>query len=524
MAAHGLTRRQLLGRGGVAVASVGGLAAAGVTGYAWPRAAAAEAATGPAPAGTATPDDTRGVLHFVSRSDLTPPAVTIAHRRRQATPHAADPPYFFAAAAGYPLTGPGEPGLMILNRGGGIIWYAPNTGFPASRGDGRMDFNVQIYRGQPVLTWWEGQVVKGYGYGQAVIADSSYRTIATVKGGNGLQADLHEFVITPQDTALVTAYRTVSADLSKLGGPANGVALSGTVLEIDIASGRVLFEWSSIDHVPVTDTYIPFSGGTTAAPFDYLHINSIAIAPDGDLLVSGRNTSAVYKVARPSGQVAWRLGGKQSSFQMGPGATFWWQHHVRAQGANALSIFDDGASPAKETQSRAILLDLDTSAMKATLTRSYTHPAGLLAANQGSMQVLPDCRVLVGWGNLPYFSEFAADGTLLLDGQFPVGDQSYRAFAGNWTGHPTDQPALAVRPNPAGGSTAYASWNGATELDSWTVWAGSTSSQLKQVGSQEHTPFETAITVNATGPYFAVTAHDADDNELGRSATVRITS
>jgi hypothetical protein len=182
------------------------------------------------------------------------------------------------------------------------------------------------------------------------------------------------------------------------------VALSGVVQEIDIATGTVLFEWDSLDHIPVTDTYAPFSGGTKSAPFDYLHINSIAIAPDGDLLLSGRDTSAIYKVSRPSGKVAWQLGGKRSSFRMGPGATFWFQHHITPLDASTVSIFDDGgAPPQKESQSRAILLDLDTSAMTATLRQSYTHPAGLAAANQGSMQVLADGRVLVGWGNLPYF-------------------------------------------------------------------------------------------------------------------------
>jgi hypothetical protein len=91
------------------------------------------------------------------------------------------------------------------------------------------------------------------------------------------------------------------------------------VQEIDILSGRVLFEWSSLDQVPVTDTYQGFSGGTKDSPFDYFHVNSIAIADDGDLLVSARNTCAVYKVARPGGQVRWRLGGKNSSFAMGAG-------------------------------------------------------------------------------------------------------------------------------------------------------------------------------------------------------------
>jgi hypothetical protein len=114
-----LTRRQLLGRGGVALAGVGGLAAAGVAGYAWPRDQAAAAED--IPAAPATPDDARGVLHFVSRPDLTPPALTIAHHGRTGTAAASDPPYFILTPSGYPLTGPGTPGLVILDRHGGIV-------------------------------------------------------------------------------------------------------------------------------------------------------------------------------------------------------------------------------------------------------------------------------------------------------------------------------------------------------------------------------------------------------------------
>jgi hypothetical protein len=517
---RGLSRREILQGGGIAVLGAGGLTLAGIAGYAWPHdTQSADAAS--IPAAPVTPNDARGVLHFVTRPDLTPPALTLARHDGAST---AGPAYFILAPAGYPRTGPGVPGLMIMDRRGGIVWYAPNHGFPASKGEGRTDLKVQSYRGKPVLTWWQGKIIKGYGEGRVVIADTSYRTIATLNAGNGLQVDLHEFVISPQDTALITAYRPRSTDLSAIGGPARGVALSGVVQEIDIATGKVLFEWDSLDHVPVTDTYTPFTkGGTKEAPFDYLHVNSIAIAPDGDLLISARDTSAIYKVARPSGKMAWQLGGKQSSFQMGPGAAFWFQHHITPLDATTLSIFDDGgAPPQKEAQSRAILLDLDTSAMKATLKQSYTHPAGLAAANQGSMQVLADGRVLVGWGNLPYFSEFAADGTLLLDGQFPVGDQSYRAFAADWAGHPADRPAVAARVNPAGGSVVYASWNGATEFDRWTVLAGRTAGDLRQVGSQRRTGFETMITVNTTGPYFAGAAHDGSGRTLAHSRTAHL--
>jgi hypothetical protein len=507
MEARSLSRREMLQRSGVA--AIGGLTLAGIGRDVWPRSASAAMRASPG---------SSDVWHFVSRPDLSPPAVTVAH---YGGPSPADPPYFILTPAGYPHTGPGVPGLMILTVDGHLVWYSPNTGFPASAGMARVDLQVQSYQGQPVLTWWEGRVTSGYGEGTAVIADSTYQTIATVNAGNGLSADLHEFVITPQDTALITAYRPLPADLSALGGPVDGTVLSGTVQEIDITSGQVLFQWDSLDYVPVTDTYQAFSGGTTASPFDYFHINSIAVTPDGNLLVSARNTCTLYKVSQPGGDVIWRLGGKRSSFEMGPGATFWWQHHARPQGANVLSIFDDGASPQKEPQSRAILLDLDTAAMQATLLRSYTHPTPLLAANQGSMQVLADGRVLVGWGNLPYFSEFTQDGTLIMDGQFPVSDQSYRAFTDAWTGYPTDKPAVAAQVNQAGGSLVYASWNGATEVASWTVLAGSTANALTTVVSQPFSNFETAITVNTDGPFFAVTANDADGRVLGQSLTVQ---
>jgi hypothetical protein len=520
MKRSGLTRREILQGSGIAVIGAGGLTLAGLTGYAWPHDQAAAAET--TPTAPVTPDDARGVLHFVSRPDLTPPALTIAHHGRTMA-GASDPPYFILTPSGYPLIGPGTPGLMILDRHGGIVWYSPNTGFPASKGMGRVDLKVQSYRGRPVLTWWEGQIIRGTGLGKAIIADTSYRTIATVSGGNGLQVDLHDFVISPQDTALVPAVKPVTTDLSGVGGSKQGVALAGVVQEIDISTGRVLFEWNSLDHVPVTDAYVPLAGGTKAEPFDYFHVNSISIAPDGNLLLSARNTSTIYKVSRSTGQVAWRLGGKRSSFTMGPGARFWFQHHALPQGPDTVSIFDDGgAPPAKEPQSRAILVHLNTGAKRATLQRSYVHPARLAAANQGSMQVLADGEVLVGWGNLAYFSQFTANGTLILDGQFPVGDQSYRAFTAAWTGHPTDKPAAAARVNPAGGSVVYASWNGATQVNTWTVMAGKTAGALAHVSSQRRSGFETMITVNSAGPYFAVKALDASNHVLGRSPTVRV--
>jgi hypothetical protein len=476
----------------------GVLATAAAGGVAWQAGAAAAEA----------PGDT---VRFVSRPDLRPPRVTMTHRR--VPPES--PRYFLLATDG----SVGQHGLLILDPNGDAVWFSP-----VGRDGVVTNLDVQTYQGEPVLTWWantQRSSDPSVGVGVGMIANSKYEVIAKVAAGNGLSTDFHEFNLTSRGTALVTARRRQQLDLSKLGGPANGYAWSGVAQEIDIATGKVVLEWDSLDHVALTETLHRFNGGTPGYPFDYFHINSVAVTHDDDLLISARNTSAVYKVDRKTGAVKWRLGGRKSSFAMGRGATFWWQHDARETAPDVLSIFDDASVPCKETQSRGILLDLNPAKMRATLRQAYTSPARPRAANQGSMQVLDDGRVLVGWGNQPAFTEFTPDGTELLNGQLPRGDWSYRAFAQDWTGFPDERPAAVARRTRSGGAVVYMSWNGATEVANWTLYAGARETGLTAVATQPRTSFETAVFSPHGGPYFAVDALDAEGRVLARSATVR---
>ncbi|MBO0805098.1 MAG: arylsulfotransferase family protein [Nocardiopsaceae bacterium] len=503
---HWSRRRLLVGGGAVGLA---GMAATGAAGYAWSDSQAAP----DAPASPAV--ETGDVQVFASRSDLRPPRLTVG--RSGSVPGL--PEYILLGNKAYEGKPLGQGGLMIADLTGEIVWFSPG---PVSEGQ-FFDLNVQTYKGKPVLTWWHGQTSSSHGVGTCYIADSSYKQIATVNAGNGLRADMHEFNLTDQGTALIDAYRTHTTDLRPVGGTANGVVESGVVQEIDIATGDVVFEWDSLDHVPVTQTHEPFYGGTSDAPFSYFHINSVSVAPDGDLLVSSRHTWAIYKIGRHDGKIRWQLGGKNSDFTLGPGVEFYWQHHVRAHGPDLLTVFDNGAGPAEEPQSRGLLLRLDTQRMHATLVRAFTSPARLLAGSQGSMQLLPGGGAFVGWGSQPYFSAFGADGSMLLNGYLPAGDMSYRAFVADWTGHPRERPAIAVRGNPPGGTAVYASWNGATEATTWRVLAGKLPSSLDPVAAMPRCGFETMIVANSEGPYFAVTAHDSAGTTLGQSETVRLT-
>ncbi len=498
-----MTRRQLLGRAGAAAAGVAGLGLVG------DRLDIGSSEAALVDAGASAGD---GLKHFVTRPDLTPPVVKVSRAGL-----GNDGDYTFMNA---PWTGESHGGSLIRDARGGLVWMGPNT-----PGHHRLDVNAQTYRGKSVLTWWEGAMTDGgYGLGVGMIADTSYRTTHIVRAHHGLQADLHEFNLTSQGTALITAYRKSVADLSAVGGPARGYVLSGVVQEVDIATGALLFEWDSLDHVPLTESQQVFAGGAPDDPYNYFHINSIAVAPDGDLLVSARNTWTVYKVTRPAGRIVWRLGGKRSDFQLGPGVEFYWQHHVRPHGATTLTLFDNGAAPPYERQSRALILRLDPAARRVWLVRAFTHPnPQILAHAMGNAQLLPDGGMFVGWGTTPYYSEFAADGSLIMDAVMPLGNPSYRTFRRPWTGHPTERPAAAASTG-SGGATVYASWNGATSVASWGVLAGKRRSSLSYVGSARSTGFETAITVANDGPYFAVEPRDASGYVRALSATVQLAS
>ena len=287
---------------------------------------------------------------------------------------------------------------MILDNDGQLVWFRPLQNEDMDV----MNFKVQTYRGETVLTWWEGYYT-GHGQREYVIFDDSYHEIARFTAANGYNGDHHEFLISPQDTALITIYKAVPWDLSYIGGARHGVVWQGIVQELDIETGEVLFEWRSIDHVGLEETYVtPLQDGRPG--IDYFHINSIDVDHDDNLLVSARETSAVYKIDRNSGEIIWRLGGKKSDFEMGPGTRFAFQHDARRLPDGTITIFDNGSLvfengiPKAVEESRGIVLELDERKMKATLVREYTHPDKQYADAAGNMQVLPNGNVFVGWG------------------------------------------------------------------------------------------------------------------------------
>jgi Arylsulfotransferase (ASST) len=453
--------------------------------------------------------------HFRSRPDLEPPIIKIRTAARGTAPG-----YIFFA----PKMVVAQAGPLILDDRGQVVWFHPLDT------KGVADFKVQRYQGKPVLTWWRGRAPMGVGSGYYVIADDSYHEVARVRAGHGLTGDIHEFLITPRETALFTVYHQLHVDLRPVGGPKEGRIFDGIVQELDIHSGRVLFEWHSYPEVGIKESYAkppPAKKGAKAPPYDYFHVNSIEEEPNGNLLVSARNTDTVYEISRRTGKILWRLGGKRTDFAMGHGTRFFWQHDARRQADGTITIFDNGSMPPMEKFSRVLVLRVDQKTRKATLARSYSHPKRLLVPFEGNAQFLPDGHIFVCWGALPFITEFDARGRVLFDAYFgrgkpPLKDaDSYRAFRFAWTGHPTDRPAVSVIQKPAGGMTVYVSWNGATDVARWQVMAGSDPQQLRGVTTVAKAGFETAIAVPSKASYVAVRALSRSGSTLSSSRTLK---
>jgi hypothetical protein len=445
-------------------------------------------------------------FRFYSRPDLSPPTVELAREARRAPGG-----NLFIT----PQRGPLQFGPEIISPSGQLVWFDP-----VPSGDVATDFRVQRYQHQPVLTWWQGQARGGVGYGEDVVLNRSYQQVAAIRKANGLRPDLHDFELTPRGTALITAYFPVWWNASSVHGARRQVVLDSVVQEVELRTGLVRFQWDSLDHVPLRDSYAPVPK-TGAKAYDYFHVNSVVQKPDGRLVISARTTWAVYELDQQTGRVLWTLGGKRSSFRLGRGVAFAFQHDARflPHSSTLMSVFDDGAGPPDvHKQSRAITIRLNYHRMTASLVRADEHAPSVLVPFEGNVQDLPDGNQFVGWGGSPYFSEFDRRGRLIFDARFVGGNSTYRAFVFPWRGTPRTVPALASSTD-GNDETVYASWNGATDVASWRVLGGSNPKSLAPVAVAPEEGFETSISIVPVA-YVAVQALAPSGRVLATSKTV----
>ena len=447
-------------------------------------------------------------------------------------------PYAFSDNASY-----GQQGALMLDNEGNPVWFRPLK----SPNLMNTDFRVQKLKGKPVLTFWQGTLATPPTYtnipGGAsepgscyYILDRAYHIIKTVAAQKGFTSDIHEFLITPHNTALLFGTKVVPMDLTPYGGPQNGAIHDFSIQEIDLCTNELLFFWDALDHIPLTDSYEPASTAVDSGNvWDAYHLNSIGLTDDeDDILVSGRNTWTIYRINKPTGDIVWRLGGKQSNFTIGSGADFSWQHDARFLPNNVISLFDDNCCesdviPPSTPPAHGLILQLNLSNVTAHFKRSYYHDPNLQVASQGNVQTLKNGNRFIGWGQSNYYAEYRKAGNtindpalnMLYDAQMPPTNYTYRAYRHCWVGTPHYPPSIAVIANQDR-RTVYASWNGSTETAMWQVFAGLSSHHLSKVKTMEKIGFETVISVKSQGPYFKVKALNAEGKVIGASKVVKV--
>jgi hypothetical protein len=403
------------------------LAAIGLT-----LAALAEASGSPVGAFT-----TKGAYKFVSAPGLHPPKLKVkTHKSGLAKGDFLVANLPNEAAPGL-MTGEGGP--LILDNNLKPVWV-----YPVGTRVGSANLQQETYEpcgkascAEPVLVWWEG-VVNSHGVttrGEVFVDDQHYHRVATLSAHKPWIISLHDASIVGKDV-WVTAYRTVkNQNLASYHGAKSGAVLDVALQEYDLSSGKLLKTWDALNpghkaNLPLSSSLQPppsASEGKHGAVWDAYHLNSVQALDNGDLVVSMRNTWGVYLINPSSGKILWTLGGKHSTFKLGHGAKFAWQHDAQLVGsaptgmgsAVELTVFDDncckitssGNLAAPNGPSRGLVLKLNTSAKKASVVAEYQHHNPTLhTAFLGSMQTLPGGKALVGFGSLPFFTEYTKSG------------------------------------------------------------------------------------------------------------------
>jgi hypothetical protein len=415
-------------------------------------------------------------------------------------------------------------GPTILNADGKVVWFHRLS--PRRTAEG---LQPQVYNGKPVLVWGQRQplVHEGDSYRgdphsvYDVIADTSYRIIARIRArGHGVRTDLHEFRISNRNTALLLGWRVVDRDLRRYGGIRHSAVIDNLVQEIDISTGRVLLNFSAMRRISPRSSFV--RPPKTAGAWDAYHLNSITEDSDGNLLVTSRHMSAVYKINRQTGHVMWKLGGNGSNFKLSAAARFHYPHDAQREADGTITIFDNEAGPATTNHaSRALRLRVDSSRRTVSVVRSFPHPAGNVSStSQGNVSELANNNVFVGWGISPWWSEYAPDGRILFAAHFKnPWSQSYRAFKADWHATPTGAPAIFARVTK-GNVAAYVSWNGATEIATWRLLGGPDQTNLSPIVDAPWADFETKLSAVGTPAFVKVQALDANGNVLGESPAV----
>ncbi|HYJ33710.1 MAG TPA: aryl-sulfate sulfotransferase [Candidatus Binatia bacterium] len=342
-------------------------------------------------------------------------------------PGAPAPGRLFVSDLFFNIRGPRIPSyLMILENDGTPYWYRQIDGVG-------LDFKMQP---DGRLTYFDSAHDAFYAM------DARYAVVDSFRCGNGYSTDNHDLLLLPNGHAVLMSADPQVMDLSALGGYPNAVVIGLIIQELDQAK-NVVFQWRSWDHFQITDMIFH---RIDAPVVDYVHGNSIDVDPEGNFILSSRHMNEVTKISRATGEILWRLGGKNNQFRfVNEPIAFSHQHHVRLLPDGHLTMFDNGNFRVPQF-SRAVEYAIDETNRTATLAWQYRLTPDVFGVAFGSVQRLPNGNTLIGWGaTQPTLTEVDPGGQIVSRLSFDSGVASYRSFRFEWP--PVKPAAIAFDPS-----------------------------------------------------------------------------
>ncbi|KAF3391435.1 hypothetical protein F1880_007902 [Penicillium rolfsii] len=319
--------------------------------------------------------------------------------------------------------------------------------------------------GQDVLFSFEGDYnpAYGHGHGHATLLNQHYETVRELRAGHHTLTEKHEFHVIDEQAALIQVYQPVPIDLSRCGGSSEQQWIW------DIATGNCYLRGPAVSML----VQMAGAGYNSSDAWDYFHINSVEKDPEGNYLISARDTCAVHKTNGTTGEIIWRLGGLRSDFDFGPNIQFCFQHHALFLSHNGceeiITLFDNSAHGTENHRGHEVhthpfsqgkIISVTTATWTARIVQAFQPPDDLLAKSQGS----EGAKIKFRPDGMPIFHAYLDSGLL------SEGVQNYRAFRYNWTGLPAEEPAI-VAEKTASGTAMYVSWNGDSETALWRFYA-----------------------------------------------------
>jgi hypothetical protein len=388
----------------------------------------------------------------------------------------------------------GTPYIMILENDGTPYFYQ------------RVEDRARDFKVQP-----NGMLTRRYitGLHGFVGMDSNYTVIDTFLCTNGYGTDEHEIYMLEDGHYFLIAlgYRNVDMSVIVPGGNPNALVIDNHIQEFD-ANHNLVFEWLCYNHFNITDAV---GIDLTQATINYVHMNSVAIDYDGNIIISSRHQSKVAKINRQTGEVIWDLGGMHSDFEfVNDNHEISYQHFARpVEGKpNHYTVFDNGNFHSPQF-SRAVEFQLDTINMYANKVWEYRHTPDRYTRWMGNAQRLPNGNTLINYadGSLPKATEVTESGEIVYEGDFVKFAHCYRTYRFEWESV-VDKPYLIIEPYPSNITLIYNKF-GDTSVAKYIIYAGLDKNSLIQVDTTLTTCINLTELENDTTYYFAVAAVDS---------------